>query len=129
MSLLVVAPELVESAAADLASIRSALNSAHAAAAAPTTGLMAAGADEVSTAIAALFAGHGQEFQALSAQASSFHQQFVQSLTSGAGSYLATEAASASPLQAAEQDLLGMVNAPTQALLGRQLIGDGTPGT
>ena len=129
MSLLVVAPELVESAAADLASIRSALDSAHAAAAAPTTGLMAAGADEVSTAIAALFAGHGQEFQALSAQASSFHQQLVQSLTSGAGSYLATEAASASPLQAAEQDLLGMVNAPTQALLGRQLIGDGTPGT
>jgi hypothetical protein len=129
VSLLVVAPELLESATADLENIRSALSSAHAAATGPTTGLLAAGADDVSTAVASLFAGYGQEFQALSVQAGAFHQQFVQLMGSAAGSYQATEVASASPLQAAEQDLLGVINAPTEALLGRALLGDGTNGT
>ncbi len=149
MSYLVVAPELVESAAADLESIRSSLNAAHVAAAVPTTGIAAAGADEVSAAVAALFGRFGQEYQTLSAQVSAFHQQFVQALTSGAGSYQAAEAASASPLQTIEhdllgvinaptaaanssplqtieQDLLGVINAPTEFLLGRPLIGTGS---
>ena len=128
MSLLGVVPEWLESAAADLQSIGSALDTAHAAAAAPTTGLLAAGADEVSTAVTALFAGHGQQFQALSAQASAFHQQFVQALSSGAGSYLTAEAANASPLQAAEQNMLRVINAPTELLLGRPLISTGSSG-
>ena len=128
MSLLVVAPELVESAAANVESIGSALRAANAAAAVPTTGIAAAGADEVSAAVAALFAGHGQEFQALSAQASAFHQQFVQALSSGAGSYLTAEAANASPLQAAEQNMLRVINAPTELLLGRPLISTGSSG-
>ena len=93
MSFLVVAPDWLESAATDLESIRSSLTAAHVAAAVPTTGIAAAGADEVSAAVASLFGGFGQEFQALSAQASTFHQEFVQALTSGAGSYLAAEAA------------------------------------
>ena len=130
MSLLVVAPELLVSAAADLESIGSALDAAHVAAAVPTTGLAAAGADEVSAAATALFAGYGQEYQALIAQASAFHQQFVQALSSGAGSYLAAEAANASPLQTyGQDDLLGVVNAPTELLLGRPLIGNGANGT
>ncbi len=115
MSFLVVAPEWVESAAADLESIRSALNAAHLAAAVPTTGIAAAGADEVSAALATLFGRVGQEYQALSVQASAFHQQFVQALSSGAGSYLAAEAANSSPLQTIEQSLLGGINAPTGA--------------
>jgi hypothetical protein len=61
----------------------------------------------------------------LSAQASAFHQQFVQALTSGAGAYAAAEAANVNPLQVAAQDLLGAVNAPTEALCGRPLIGNG----
>jgi PE family len=132
MSLLVVAPELLGSAAADLESIGSALRAAHVTAAVPTTGLATAGADEVSAAVAALFAGYGQEYQALSAQASAFHQQFVEALSSGAESYLTAEAANASPLQTVQtvlDDLLGVVNAPTQALLGRPLIGNGANGT
>ena len=60
MSLLVVAPRLLESATADLKSIGAELNAAHAAAAAPTTGLAAAGADEVSAAVTALFTEYGQ---------------------------------------------------------------------
>ena len=129
VSILVVAPELLGSAAADLESIGSALHAAHLAAAASTTGLATAGADEVSAAAAALFAGYGQEYQALGAQANTFHLQFVQALSSGAGFYLTAEAANASPLQTVQDDLLGVVNAPTEALLGRPLIGNGANGT
>ena len=42
-----------------------------------TTGLVAAAEDEVSAAIAAQFAAHGQQFQSLSDQAALFHQQFI----------------------------------------------------
>jgi PPE-repeat protein len=34
-------------------------------------------ADDVSAAIAALFAAHGQEYQTLASQAEAFHDQFV----------------------------------------------------
>ena len=84
MSYLVAAPEFLVSAASDLEGIRSMLGAAHAAAAAPTAAVLAAGADEVSSAIASLFSGHGQAYQALSAQAATFHQQFVQALSAGA---------------------------------------------
>lgn len=129
MSFLVVVPEFLTSAAADVENIGSTLRAANAAAAASTTALAAAGADEVSAAVAALFARFGQEYQAVSAQASAFHQQFVQTLNSASGSYAAAEATIASQLQTAQHDLLGAVNAPTETLLGRPLIGDGAPGT
>jgi hypothetical protein len=95
MSHLLVAPEFLASAATDLAGIGSALNAANAAAALRTTGLLAAAEDEVSAAVAALFAGHAQEYQALSAQVSAFHQQFVQSLTASGESYAAADAVAA----------------------------------
>jgi len=44
---------------------RSALGAANAAAAGPTTGLVAAAQDEVSAPTAALFGGYGQEYQAV----------------------------------------------------------------
>ena len=44
----------------------------------------------------------------------------------GAGAYAATEASNASPLQTLEQDVLAVINAPTETFLGRPLIGDGT---
>lgn len=53
--------------------------------------MLAAGGDEVSAAIAALFSGHAHAYQALSAQAASFHQQFVQSFRgSGNGAWRPT---------------------------------------
>ena len=100
MSLLAVVPDWLQSAAGDLKSIGADLDTAHAAAAAPTTGLVAAGADEVSAAVTALFSEYGQAFQALGAQASTFHTQFVQLLSGAQGAYAAAEAANASPLQA-----------------------------
>jgi hypothetical protein len=129
MSFLTAQPEWVEAAAAQLGNIGSTLDAAHKAAAASTTALAPAAADEVSTAVAALFAGFGREYQALGAQASALHQRFVQTLASGAGAYAATEAASAAPLQTLEQDVLGAINAPSEALLGRALIGNGANGT
>lgn len=56
MQFLSVIPEQVESAAQDLAGIRSALSASYAAAAGPTTAVVSAAEDEVSTAIASIFA-------------------------------------------------------------------------
>jgi hypothetical protein len=95
MSLVTVAPEFVGQAAGQLESIGSALTEAAAAAAAPTTGVLAPAADEVSAAITALFGSHAQQFQALSAQAEMFHNQFVGLLNAGAGAYVSTELANA----------------------------------
>ncbi|WP_222106503.1 PE family protein, partial [Mycobacterium simulans] len=124
MSFVIASPESVASAATDLARIGSSITQASSAAAAPTTGVLAAGADQVSAAVAALFNAQAQGYQVLSAQAAAFHQQFVQALNSGATAYTTAEAASASPLQ----PVLDLINAPTQALLGRPLIGNGTDG-
>ncbi|MGO9157915.1 PecA family PE domain-processing aspartic protease [Mycobacterium sp.] len=129
MSILVVAPEFLASAAADLKSIGAELNAAHAAAAGPTTGLLAAGADEVSAAVASLFSGHSEAFQAISAQASEFHAQFVQALSGAGGTYAAAEATNASPLQAAGQAASQTQwFSPWESLTGRPLVGNGANG-
>jgi hypothetical protein len=52
----------------------------------------------------------------------------VQALNAGAGAYAATEAANATPLETLQQDVLGLINAPTNTLLGRPLIGNGANG-
>ncbi|EUA86939.1 PE family protein [Mycobacterium ulcerans str. Harvey] len=90
----------------------------------PTMGALAAGADEVSAAVAAVFSGHAQAYQALGAQVAAFHDQLVTALDAAAGKYASAEVANASPLQA----VLDVVNAPAQALLGRPLIGNGDDG-
>ncbi|SOK27490.1 PE-PGRS family protein PE_PGRS26 [Mycobacterium simulans] len=120
--------DLLAAAAGDVAGIGSSLSAANAAAAAATTGLVAAAGDEVSAAIAALFSSHGQQYQALSGQAAAFHARFVQALHSAGGAYAAAEAANVSPLQTLIDDILAVINAPTNLLLGRPLIGNGTDG-
>ncbi|OBI43407.1 hypothetical protein A5706_05505 [Mycobacterium sp. E796] len=125
-------PDAVATAAENLAGIGSSLGTANAAAAANTTGLLTAASDEVSTAIASLFSSHAAQYQALSAQAAEFHNQFVELLQGAGGAYAATEAASSNPLQTIAQDVLGAINTPTELLLNRPLIGpgtDGAPGT
>ena len=129
MSFVVVAPEMLTYAATHLVSIGSTISAANAAAAAQTTGMLAPAADEVSAAVTTLFSGHAQQFQALSAQAAAFHTEFVQALNGAVGSYAATEAANASPLQTLEQNVLAVINLPTDVVLGRPLIGAGTNGT
>lgn len=90
-----VVPDFVGQAAGQLENIGSALNAAHAAAAGPTTSVVAAAGDEVSAAIAALFSSHARQYQALNAQAAAFHSQFTNLLNAGAASYLGTEIANA----------------------------------
>ncbi|MGA7050468.1 MAG: PE family protein [Mycobacterium sp.] len=101
MSAVIAAPELIEAAATDLASIGSTVSAAHMAAAAPTVAVTPAAADEVSASIAHLFSLHAQDYQGLAGQAAAFHEQFVQHLTASARSYASTEAASAWSLQPA----------------------------
>ncbi|MCV7122770.1 PE family protein, partial [Mycobacterium lacus] len=124
MSFVILTPETMAGTAAQLQGIGSALGTANAAAAARITTVVGAGADEVSAAVAALFSSYAQAYHGVSVEAALFHDRFVQALTAGAGSYAAAEAAAATPLQ----DLLGVINAPTQLLLGRPLIGDGANG-
>ncbi|WP_139837105.1 PE family protein, partial [Mycobacterium szulgai] len=122
MPFAIVAPDSLEAAASDLARIGSTLSTANASAAASTTGLLAAGADEVSTAIAVLFGSHAQAYQAISAQAAAFHERFTQTLTGGAQAYASAEAINV------QQWLLGLANGTSQAMTGRPLIADGANG-
>ena len=103
MSFVIAGPEFVTAAATDLANIGSNIQTANSAAATQTTSVLAAGEDEISAAIAALFTNHGQAYQLLSAQAEAFHNQFIQTLSAGTNAYTSAEAASASPLQSLEQ--------------------------
>ncbi len=95
MSFVTAQPEMLAAAASHLQGIGSALAAQNAAAAAPTTGVVPAAADEVSALTAAQFAAHAQMYQAVSAQAAAIHDMFVTVLQSSAGSYAATEAANA----------------------------------
>ncbi len=99
MNGVIAAPELMATAATDLGSIGSTIGAANAAAAGPTTQVLAWAADEVPVAIATMFGAHAQAYQAISAQAAAFHAQFVQHLNAGAVSYANAEAANANPLQ------------------------------
>jgi hypothetical protein len=107
MSSVIAAPGLIATGATDLRNIGSTLSAAHAAAALPTTAMVAAAEDEVSAAIAAVFSAHGQGFQTLGAQAAAFHAQFVQALSSGAGSYVSAEAANVAAFTANPAQTIG----------------------
>jgi broad specificity phosphatase PhoE len=117
MSSVLVVPEMLETAAADAAQIGSAVRAAHLTAVIPTIAIQAAGADEVSATITALFGAHAQEYQAAAAQAATHYEQFVRTLGAAAASYAGAEAAIATSMQGA----LGAMTPPTQ-LLGSPLL-------
>ncbi len=124
VSYVIALPELLEAAAADMARIGSSIGAAHAAAAGPTTGILAAAADEVSTAIASLFSAHGKSFHGIGTRAAEFHAQFVQALKSAGGAYAAADTANASPMQAVAHGAQSLVFSPVKDLTGRPLVGD-----
>jgi PE family len=95
MSFVTAQPGLLTEAAGNLTGIGSAMDAENSAAAAPTTGVVPAAADEVSALTAAQFAAHAQIYQVISAQAAAIHNMFVNTLRISAGSYAATEAANA----------------------------------
>jgi hypothetical protein len=99
MSHVIAAPEVMTSAATDLATIGLTLDAAHSAAAPATVAVTPAAADEVSLSIAHLFSLHAQDFQALARQAAAFQEQFVQNLKVSAASYTSIDDAIASLLK------------------------------
>ena len=121
MTYLITEPELMAAAAADVDQIGSAIRAANAAAAGPTSGLIAPAADEVSAAITKLFGQYGQEYRALVAQAVVFHSRFTQALAAAGGAYAAAEAASSKAL--------GTLEADAQAVLGGSAAAPAAPAT
>ena len=71
------------------------MSAQNAAAAAPTTGVVPAAADEVSAMTAAQFATHARMDQAVGAQSAAIHEMSANTLGTSAGSYAATAAANA----------------------------------
>ncbi|EUA11635.1 PE family protein [Mycobacterium kansasii 662] len=94
-------PEMLTTAAQDLAAMHSTLGEVSVTAAGPTTALAAAAEDEVSAGIAALFGAFGREYQIVSSQAQAFHERFVNLLNAGASAYCSAEAANVSSFTAA----------------------------
>ncbi|WP_205876006.1 cellulose binding domain-containing protein [Mycobacterium camsae] len=110
MSFVSANPAIVLAAAIDLGAIRSALSAANTRAAASTTRVLGAAADEVSTAIATLFGDYAQEYQALDVHVARFHEQFVQAMRTGAVSYAAAEATNMSLVQSVQKAALAVVS-------------------
>src|SRR6201981_1071201 len=98
MSFVTTQPELLGEAAVNLQGIGSTMMAGNTAAAAPTTGVVPAAADEVSALTVAQFAAHAAMYQAVAVQAAAIHDLFVTTLGASAGSYAATEAANVTPL-------------------------------
>ena len=88
-------PEMLAAAAGNFDTIGAAMAANNSAASGPTTGVVPAGADEVSALTATQFAMHAAMYQTISAQAAAIHQQFVATLSASAAFYAATEAANA----------------------------------
>lgn len=123
MSLHPVIPEALAAVRASLEDLGSALRGASAAAVNRAAAITPPAADEVSSAITALFASHVDEFAAANSEASTFHTEFVKLLGSGAVQYLFAESADA------QQTLVDALNGLAQALLSCPLpgLGDGAP--
>jgi len=88
-------PDTLMTLAGNLQGIGSAMIAANGEAAASTTGVVPAAADEVSALTATQFAAQAQMYRAGSAQAAAIHEVFVNTLGTSAGSYASTEAANA----------------------------------
>lgn len=95
MSFVVAWPEILAGATDSLRGVGAVQAAQNAAAAAPTTGVIPAAADEVSALTAAQFVAQAQMYQTVSAQAAAIHELFTTALGASADSYAATEAVNA----------------------------------
>jgi PE-PPE domain/PE family len=115
MSQVLAVPDLLLATATNVESIGSAINTASASAAGPTTQVLAAAEDEVSAAIAQLFGAYGKDYQAAVAQAAAFQSDFSRALAGAATAYAQAEAANAAGIGNAFNALTG----PLQSLVGQ----------
>src|SRR5258707_5536697 len=95
MSFLTAIPEELAAAAAQLAAIGSSLTAQNAGAAAPTTAIAPAAADQVSILQSGIFTAYGALYQQIAAEAQAIQEQFVQTLGLSSGTYSSTEASNA----------------------------------
>ncbi|HUB53599.1 MAG TPA: PE domain-containing protein [Mycobacterium sp.] len=93
MSFVTTRPEALDYAAGKLEGIGTSLAAQNASAAASTTGVAPAAADEVSALQATQFSAYGDLYQQISAEATAINQAFVQMLGLSGDSYGTTEAA------------------------------------
>jgi hypothetical protein len=113
MSFVTTLPEALAAAAGQLQTIGTTLAAENAAAAAPTTGVVPAAADQVSALQATQFAAYGTWYQQVSAQAQAVHEMFVNTLGTSAGSYGATEAANTAAAGSPMSGLSGLLGGLT----------------
>ncbi|WP_204081022.1 PE family protein [Mycobacterium riyadhense] len=125
MSHMLTAPEILVSAAANVDGIATTIRAANAAAAAPTSGVIAAAEDEVSAATAALFNAYAQEYQAVFRQASAFQDEFTRTLAAAASAYQQAEGTNAALVNGAVTNAVNTINAPIRSLLGQTPLGVG----
>lgn len=110
---------------AELENIAGALSSVNSVVALPTGSLVPASADEISAAVATLFAEHGQQYQGAAQQFTVSYEQLVLRLLETAREYAAAEIAVASQLASTASHL---VNDPVLEITGRPLFGNGADG-
>lgn len=126
MSFVTTRPEALLTAASTLEGLGSSMAAQDAAAAAPTTSIAPAAADEVSALQAAQFSAYGAWYQQVSAQARAIHQTLVNNLDSNADSYATTESAnqvttSAAALQQFAPTAASADPPPGDAALGTEI--------
>jgi hypothetical protein len=135
MSFVKTVPAAIAAAATQLEGIGNSFAAESAAAAAPTTAIAPAAADEVSTLQSGVFSTYGQLYQSVSAEAQAIHQQFVNLLQQSSGSYQETEAAnqagaaasalansgSSAAAQPAQGTITDLINGLTSFLTGSPL--------
>jgi hypothetical protein len=100
MAYVLTRPQVMATAAADVAAIGTTINDATAAAAGTTTGVEAAAADEVSASITSVFNAYAREWQEVIGRAAVFHNEFARTLAAGGDAYANAEAAGVAALAA-----------------------------
>jgi hypothetical protein len=133
MTSLTVQPQVVADAAAKVVSIGSEIDAATAAAAGPTTNVVAAAGDEVSTAAANLFNSVGQQLQQAFKKVAAVNQQIAQGLGNANAAYLGAESAASNSLGALEAAAESLLFGPSSgggtaaAFVGLFMGGSGLP--
>nr|WP_144209008.1 PE domain-containing protein [Mycobacterium tilburgii] len=100
MTFVVTDPEAIGTAAKELKQVGSTLEATNAAAATSTTGVQPPATNSVSARTAARLVAQAKQYQAVSAQAKLFHDQFVNTLVIAKDSYTDTEVGNTAALQA-----------------------------
>jgi hypothetical protein len=104
-SYVITEPQIMAAVATDVEGIGSAISTASADAAGPTSGLLAPAADEVSAAITNLFGAYGREYQAVVRHAAAFHDEFTRALAAAGNAYASAERVNTATLGATAQTL------------------------